>query len=361
MKHYMKLQNQLATLFKNFFSNGLFFLLVLPASGAYELHDYGFGAGGVGVADSGTYSLSAVAGEISGAQGIGATYNLGPGLQFTRQSNVPAAPTFSNPDNYYNRLQFILDSGGNPSDTLFAIAISADDFVTTNFIQTDGTIGATVAYQTYADWGGGSGEYVIGLERNTTYKIKVKAVQTKYTETEYSVAATAATTAASLSFDIDVSASDTETGPPYAVSFGPLAIGGVTTATDKVWFDLSTNGDGGGFVYVYTQSAGLTSAEAPYTITSATANLASANEGYGTRVESVTQTSGGPLAAVSPYDGTLENVGILNTTSRNLLNSTAQPITNGRASFVLKAKASTLTPSASDYTSILTAVASATF
>ena len=361
MKHHMKLISKLALTSKQIFSSSLFFLLVLPASTTYELHDYGLGAGGVGVADSGTYSMSGIAGEISGEKGIGTTYNLGPGLQFTRQSNVPAAPTFSNPSNYYNRLQFILDTGANPTDTLFAIAISTDDFVTTNFIQANGTIGATAAYQTYADWGGGSGEYVIGLTSSTTYKIKVKAVQTKYTETEYSVAATAATTAPSLSFDIDVSASNSETGPPYTVAFGPLAIGSVTTATDKVWFDLSTNGDGGGFVYVYTDSTGLTSAEAPYTITSATDNLASANEGYGTRVDSVTQTSGGPLAAVNPYDGTLENVGILNTTSRNLLNSTAQPITNGRASFLLKAKASTLTPSASDYTSVLTAVASATF
>lgn len=339
----------------------MFFLFVLPASNTYELHDFGLGAGGVGVADSGTYSLSAIAGEVSGAQGIGSAYNLGPGLQFTRQSNVPAAPTFTNPSNYYNKLQYIIDTGGNPSDTLFAIAISTDDFVTTNYIQADGTIGASAVYQTYADWGGGSGEYVIGLTSSTTYKIKVKAVQTKYTETEYSVAASAATVAPSLSFDIDISATNSETGPPYAVAFGPLAVGSVTTATDKVWLDLSTNAVGGGFVYVYTQGTGLTSVEAVHTITSATANLAVATDGYGTRVDSVTQTSGGPLAAVSPYDGTLENVGILNTTSRNLLSSSSQPIVNGRASFLMKAKASTLTPSASDYTDVLTVVASATF
>lgn len=339
----------------------MLFLLVLPASNTYELHDFGLGAGGVGVADSGTYSMSGIAGEVSGAQGIGSTYNLGPGLQFTRQSNVPAAPTFTNPNNYYNKLQFIIDTGGNPSDTLFAIAISTDDFVTTNYIQADGTIGASAVYQTYADWGSGTGEYVVGLTSSTTYKIKVKAVQTKYTETEYSVAASAATVAPSLSFDIDISATDSETDPPYAVAFGPLAVGSVTTATNKVWLDLSTNAVGGGFVYVYTQGTGLTSAEATHTITSATANLAVATDGYGTRVESVTQSAGGPLAAVSPYNGTLENVGILNTTSRNLLNSSSQPITNGRASFLMKAKASTLTPSASDYTDVLTVVASATF
>lgn len=344
-----------------FLSSSLFFLLVLPASGNYELHDFGLGAGGVGITDSSNYSLSGIAGEVSGDQGSGTTYNLGPGLQFTRQSNVPAAPTFSNPNNFYNKLQFIIDTGGNPSDTVFAIAISTDDFVTTNFIQADGTIGATAVYQTYTDWGGGSGEYVVGLASSTTYKIKVKAVHTKYTETEYSVAATAATTAPSLAFDIDVSATDSESGPPYTVAFGSLAIGSVTTAPDKVWFDITTNAVGGGFIYVYGQGSGLTSAESGYTIPSATANLAVASEGYGTRVDSLTQSSGGPLAAVSPYTGTLDSVGVLDSTSRTILNTSSQPITNGRASFLVKAKASSLSPSASDYTDVLTVVASATF
>ena len=132
-------------------------LFVLPASTTYELHDAGFGAGGVGVAESGTYGMTGITGEISGDKGIGATYNLGPGLQFARQSNVPAVPTFTNPSNHYNKLKFVLDAGGNPSDTLFAIAISTDDFVTTNFVQADGTIGASAVYQTYADWGSATG------------------------------------------------------------------------------------------------------------------------------------------------------------------------------------------------------------
>jgi len=335
-------------------------ILALPASTSYELHDMGFGGGGLGVGDSTTYSMSGIAGEVSGAKGVGTTYNLGPGLQFTRQSNVPIAPTFTNPNNHYNKLKFVLDAGGNPSDAIFAIAISTDDFVTTNFIQADGTIGASAVYQTYADWGSATGEFVTGLTSNTTYKIKVKVVQTKYTETEYSAESSASTVAPNLSFDLDVSSTDSETSGPYTLAFGTLATGSVTTAANRIWVDFETNADSGGFVYIYSNGTGLTSAEAPYTITSATADLASANEGYGLRVNTVTQSAGGPLSAVSPYDGATENVGILNTTSRNILSSTAA-ITGGRASIFVKAKAYGLTPSASDYTDTVTIIASGTF
>lgn len=336
-------------------------LFVLPASTSYELHDAGFGAGGVGIMDSSTYSISGIAGEVSGQKGVGAIYNVGPGLQFTRQSNVPAAATFSNPSNYYGKLKFIIDNGNNPSDTLFAIAISSDDFVTTQYIQTDDTLGATIVYQTYADWGGATGEFVVGLNSSTTYKIKVKAVQTKYTETEYSTESSASTTAPSLSFDIDVSATDTETAAPYAVAFGSLSAASVTTAASKIWLDLDSNAEGGGFVYAYGAGTGLQSSAASYTIPSVSANLAVTTEGYGIRAESVTQSAGGPLRALSPYNGASENVGIIDSTTRTILDSTALPVTAGRAAFVLKAIVSSLTPAATDYTETLTLVASATF
>lgn len=342
--------------------SALLVLFTLPASNTYELHDAGFGAGGVGVADSGTYSMSGIAGEISGQEGVGSVYNLGPGLQFTRQSNVPIAPTFTNTGNWYNKLEFVLDGTSNPTDTLYVIAISTDNFTTTNYVQANGTIGATPVYQNRVDWGGDDGEFVTGLEPSKTYKIKVAAVQTKYTESAYSEAASAATLAPSLSFDIDVAAADIETAAPYTVSFGPLAIGSVTTAEKKIWFDLASNAEGGSFVYMYGANNGLKSLAADHTIAALTSlNLAGETEGYGMRVESVTQSAGGPLAAVSPFAGTLENVGAISTTTQSVLNSSSQPITAGRAAFVLKAITSTMTPAASDYTDVVTAVASATF
>lgn len=227
-----------ARTFLSFFS---FMLFVLPASTQYEMHDYGFGSGGVGIASSSSYSVSGISGEVSANKLSGSTYELGPGLQFVRQSNTPAAPTFTNPASHYNKLKFVLDDGGNPIDTLFAIAISTDDFTTTNYIQSDNTVGTSAVYQTYSAWGGTSGAFVTGLSSSTTYKIKAKAVQTKYTESAWSAAASASTTSPSLSYDIDISSTDSETAAPYVVSFGTLSVGSVTTSSEKIWVDLDTN------------------------------------------------------------------------------------------------------------------------
>jgi hypothetical protein len=339
----------------------VFLLFALPSSTNYEMHDFGFGSGGSSVSDSTNYSVVGISGEVSGQKGVGTTYNLGEGLIFTQQSNVPAVPTFTNVSSNYNKLKFVIDNGSNPTDTLFAIAISTDDFTTTNYIQSDDTIGASAVYQTYTNWGGATGEYVTGLAVNTTYKIKVKAIQTKYTETEFSVAASATTSSPTLTYDLDIAPTDSESAPPYIVAFGSLGVGSVTTASDKVWVDLDTNAEGGAFVYVYSSGTGLTSTEGSYTITSATADLSSVDEGYGAQVASVTQSSGGPLVAVSPYNSSSQNVGILNTTSRNIFTSSGAPITAGRGSVYLKAKASITTPAASDYADTITMIASSTF
>jgi len=335
-------------------------LFVLPSSTSYEMSDFGFGAGG-GMGDSSNYTVTGILGETSGDKNIGNNYNLGPGLILSQQSNVPAAPTFTNPANYYNKLKFILDTGGNPSDTLFAIAITSDNFMTTNYVQGDNTIGATAVYQTYAAWGGITGANVVGLTSGTMYQMKVKAVQTKYTETELSAAATATTLTQSLTYDIDVSATDTDTAPPYVVAFGLLNIGSVTTAANKVWIDIDTNAESGAQIYAFDSNSGLSSASTGNTITSATADLAAESSGYGLQISSVTQSAGGPLAKVSPFDLSGENVGFINTFSQTIFSTSGAPIIGGRGSIYLKAKASTTTPAANDFADTITMIASGSF
>lgn len=90
-------------------------------------------------------------------------------------------------------------------------------------------------------------------------------------------------------------------------------------------------------------------------------DLSGVGEGFGLQGETVGQGSGGPLAKVSPYNGSGENVGIVNTTIRELFSTTSSPITNGRGSFLMKTKASTTAPASGDYTDTLTLIASSTF
>lgn len=338
---------------------GFFLIFAFPASTNYQLKDFGFGTGGVGNATSGSYALDAISGEQSAGNLDGTTYDLGSGLLFTNQANVPPAPTFTNPSNYYNKLKITLNVGGNPSDTKFAIAISTDNFVAdTRYVQSDNTVGATLGsedYQTYANWVGASGEDIIGLTPVTTYKVKVKAIQGKFTETGYGPIATAATVSPQMTFDIDVSASDVDNSV-FTIDFGSLFAGTVVDSPTKIWVDFITNGESGGRVYVAASNAGLQSSVASYLISAVTGDLTSLSEGFG--AQSSTATNG--LSEVTLYDKTGNEVGITDTTIREIFTASA-PTTNGRGSFLLKAKSSAVTPAAGDYAETLTVIASASF
>jgi hypothetical protein len=342
----------------------VFVFFAFPVSTSYKLKSFEFGGGG-GITDSGSYSMEGVVGEIAGAQTSG-SYSVNSGLAFVQQTNTPDAPTLQNNGNWYNKLLLIINTSNNPSDTKYAVAISSDNFVTTQYVQSDNTVGNTLGiedYQTYANWGSGTGEYIIGLNPAVTYKVKVKALQGKYTEGPWGPATSGvATSNVNISFDIDIgTTSSANTSAPYSVSMGELTLGGVTTASNQVWVDLDTNADLGAYVYVYDAYGGLKASNINYTIASASTDLGTATEGFGIRTGSVSETAGGPLTAISPYNGASDNVGIVNTTVREIFSTSSSSITGGRGSILIKAKTSNVTPSSSDYTDTLTLVAAATF
>lgn len=343
---------------------GMVTLFAQSSSSTYRLDSYGIGSGGSAGSESSTYKSYTITGEQSTAPGsTSTTYELQSGHNSAINANVPTAPNMTNPSNYYNKLHIVIDNGGNPSDAKFAIAISTDNFTTTNYVQSDNTVGPTLGsedWQTYSSWGSASGIDIIGLSANTTYYAKVKATRGLYTEAEYSAVDTAATVGQSLTFDIDVSASDTETSAPYSTNFGNLLAGTVTDSPERIWIDFDTNGATGGYVFIASSNTGLNSPLASYTIASATGDLSSLNEGFGAKSMSATQSSGGPLTVQSPYNGSSNNVGVLDTSIRQAYTSSS-PIVAGRGSLLLKAKARTITPASNDYTSTLTIIAAASF
>lgn len=339
-------------------------LWAFPASTNFQLRSFEFGGGG-GTVSSTNYSAEGTVGETGGEMSS-TNFQAGSGLIFVQQANTPGVPTLSNDNNWYDKLHIIINQSNNPSDTTYAIAISDDNFVTTEYVQNDNTVGPTLGiedFQTYAQWGSATGEDIIGLTPGTTYTVKVKARQGNYTESPYGPTASAATINPTLTFDIDIGGDSDpgNTNPPYQIAVGTLTAGVVTTATDRVWIDLDTNANSGGYVYIYDQYGGLRSTNANYTIASGSNDLSGVSEGFGLQAASVAQTSGGPLAKVSPYNGASNNVGIVNTTIREIFSSTASPIVGGRGSIALKSKVGTITPASADYTDTLTFIASATF
>lgn len=180
-------------------------------------------------------------------------YNVFPGFQQHAYPGVPAAPTFTNTGGtLYNALDFVVNTGdGQQTDTTYAIAISSDDFATTNYIQTDDTVGASAAWQTYTAWGGASGERVTGLILSTTYKIKVKARYAADTETAYSSTSSAATTSPSLTIAFaGVNSGNTFDGETTTITTSATAItyGALTVSTPAVaahQVSVTTNATGG--------------------------------------------------------------------------------------------------------------------
>lgn len=333
----------------------------MPSSTTYQLNSFGFGSGGTADSSSSTYRLNGSVGEVSGS-GASTNYKVGAGENYVKQANVPLV-SVSNPADWYNKLHFTLDPQNNPTDAKFAIAVSTDGFTTTKYVKNDLTVTNTLTfadYQTYAAWGGSGGVTVRGLSRSSTYSAKARAYRGAFTETGWGPVSTAVTVDPTLVFDIDVAPTDTSTSPPYQINFGNLPVSTVTDSPSKIWVSLETNGENGAKIYLNGQNNGLSSAANTYTIGSVTGDLSSLLEGFGAQGTSATQTAGGPLAVVAPYDGTGANVGVEDAVLREIF-STDYPITAGRGSMLLKAKTKPLTPASPDYTETLTMVASANF
>ena len=338
------------------FGLGLLILFAAaPSSTNFTLKSYSVGSSGSAPSTSTNYQLNGVGGEQSGTLQTSSSYATGSGVINTETANVPPAPTFTNPGNYYSKLQLVVQTGNNPADTKYLIGISSDSFATTNYVQTDDSIGSSQAitnYQTYASWGGASGFYILGLSQSTTYQVKIKALQGNFTGSNFSPTASASTVAPSLSMTLATTASST---PPFLIGFSNLLPSTVTASSADISVTISSNAGSGGGVYIRSANAGLTSSSAGTSITSATTDLSSASSGYGALVISTSQASGSPVTAQSPFNLSANNVGGLTTNLQAILTTTGA-VSTGNGQIRLLAKAGTTTAPASDYADTVTLI-----
>lgn len=341
---------------------GIALFATLPTGTTYQLQSYGFGSGG-GLTSGTTYSLEGTSGEVAGNTGTGTALSEKPGFIQTEQANVPAISVDNNSGQYYNKLHFVIDQQNNPSDATYLIAVSTDNFVTTSYLQPDGTLTTTLStsdYQLYSAWGGSSGSFIIGLTPSTTYYVKVRATQGKYTESAYSAVVNKATAAPSLTFSLATCIGASCDSPPYTIDFGTLNAGSVATSTKSIDTTFSTNGASGGDVYIRAQNGALLSGSTGSRIDSVSTDLGSASKGFGAQNSSVSQTSGGPFSVLGAFNLTGNNVASLSTTAQSLYTSTT-PVTGGAGVLVLKAKPDSYTVAATDYREILTFIVAGNF
>jgi hypothetical protein len=248
------------------------------------------------------------------------------------RANTPYPPTLSNPSSYYSKLKIVLDTSGNPTDTLYAIAVSKDSWTTTEYVQSDGTVGAALGiedYKTYTSWGGASGSYILGLETDTEYKVKAKALQGNYTETGYSAStAGVSTVVPTINF---------------ALSTGAAAIGTMTvsavSAASAVDITINTNAESGYTSYIKGTGNGANGGlydGSSNIILSGDATLSAGTEGYGA------QASSGTATIAAKYDVAGDQVGVLELSNNQLSSNTTQ-VTDEVVSVTYKAAISATT------------------
>lgn len=366
--------------------------------------------GGMGdITDSGTgnYSLFATISDFSGNPRSNSNlYQLRPGnpeiflanttkvscfeTTSSGSSNCSTGPSYLNNHGMvrvcgalgcYNRARFEIDIQQNPSDTLYSIQISSDNFAS-DIQVIDGVSNRPKDisskqlsdYLSKVQWETPVFN-ILGLQSDTQYWIRVTALHGDFTESEPGPIATASTAPALVSFDIDITdqaESTPETASPYTISFtgsNQLVAGGAqVTATNLIWLDLDTNGVGGAAIVKKGIYGGLYSTGGSYTITSANADLATAPEGFGlqnydysgtgTYQEDYSGSGGSDLGSISveaPYNSGGYNVGIVGSTFSKIYDGLG-PIDQGRVAAFVRARASGAAPGQSDYTETVTFV-----
>lgn len=367
----------------------------------YKINGATLNAGGEATTSgTGTYKLLDTIGDFSGDPRVSSTNyqsSVGEVVIFTAEvpkvscfetttsgsSSCTTGPSYLNtngmitvcgPSGCYDRARFEIDNQGNPSDTLYAVQISTDNFVTdTRYI--DGVSNTPKAassadiddYLTETAWEGPDVN-IEGLIANTQYYLRLVALHGDFTESAPSPSVNATTALPTLTFDIDiddVGGGSSETNPPFEVEFiaDSLLIqnGPTRTAENLIWLDANTNGLGGCAILFKGQYGGLFSATQNYTIVSETTDLDGESEGFGIQKYSTTQLYTGAngalyeILAISPYDGTGNNVGIIDQVFTKVFDSSG-PLHSGRVSTLLKARASTSATPDTDYTETITIV-----
>ncbi len=269
----------------------------------------------------------------------------------------------------YDKARFEIEPYTNPSDTLYMVQLSEDNFVSdTRCVDGSTFYPKTLTncdindFRTESYWE--TEDFNIkGLDSGTTYYIRISALHGDFTQSDNSIVANATTSTAYIFFDIDIATSSgytAETSPPYTVSFSgnETLIPGASavTATSLIWLDVDSSSSGGMAVIQSGENGGLYSTTTTETITSTNLDLdASGAEGFGLQSYYIDyEASGylGKITATSNYAGSGNIVGEVSTEAKKIYDGDG-PINTGRMGIYLKARADSARSSATDYSELI--------
>jgi hypothetical protein len=272
------------------------------------------------------------------------------------------------PTGCYDKARFEIDTNDNPNDTLYAVMISEDNFVSdvkyidgsTFCPETESTHNLN-DFLTQQDWENEDFN-IKGLQTAITYYIKIFALKGDFTQTDSGPVASATTSGGSVFFDIDIADEDgesEETSPPHYIYFTGaydlIGGSGPTTSENRIWLDGSSNSPGGFAILVRGENGGLKSNTTGQTIVSATTNLDTSTDGFGIQSEYIEQDTYpylGTITATSNYSGSGNNVGIVGTTDTKVYDA-SNPVFNGRMALKVIAKPGTNKTASNDYQEVI--------
>lgn len=358
---------------------------------------------------SGTSASDNYAILVQGGSGIGlgeissSLYKLGSGQGFTFMANVPKVSCFetvttsmttdcvSLPANNgmvgecgeggcYDRAMLQIDTQANPTDTLYSIQLSSDNWATTYIL--DGTTRTLKAassksiadYKTKAQWEGSPwNRYnILGLQPDTEYKVRLTALHGDFTESSPGPEAIATTGVPTTVFDLDITPdiSGTSTAP-YSVNLGGVSPESYTFQTnERIKLSVSTNLQVGVSVFLQDEYSGLRSQSTSFTLESDDEDLANpaSGDGFGLQFTESDEAaaSEGYIVPSAVYAVSGTNVGAISSiAATRVLCTLTSPsgtcgvdsqtwVTDGRALFTLGLRASILAPAVADYEDTLT-------
>jgi hypothetical protein len=382
-----------------------FFVLFTPiVTLGYEVDSTNYKLTGVttsglgGIFESTNYSLISNTGQISAdPRNYSTSYriNQGPSEAFTAAqpsikcfetttngtTNCTSGPTellsggmvaICGSTGCYNKARFEIEEYTNPSDTLYTVQISEDNFVSdvkcvsgSTFMPTSLSNCDINDFRTKEYWE--TEDFNIkGLNANTQYYIRISALHGNFTQSDYSAISSATTSMGFVEFDIDIATSSgytVESSPPYSVSFSGeerlIPGAGAVTAPNLVWLDLLSNAEGGVAIINQGANGGLYSPTTTETIVSSNLDLDGAlAEGFGLQNYYIgydASTYLGSITATTNYLGSGNVVGEVLTDPRKLYDASG-PINAGRMGLYLKARAAESRTPATDYSELITFV-----
>ena len=368
----------------------------MTSGSGYEIVDPTINAGGNDdqSSTSGDYNLLESIGDIFNDERFeSSNYKLGVGVGYTFMAHVPTITYFQTDDSSmenecgdggcYDRARFELDGGDNPSDTLYLIEISSDDFATVQYV--DGPTHNLSSskdindYLTESSWetGAWDGANILSLLPNTQYKIRARALNGNFTESSAGPSMTETTTVPYVYLDLNIADGTwQQTSPPHEIDLGQLGAS-VTTSSDYIWLDVGTNAVTGATVSVRDLYTGLKDLSTSAVIDSLDENLASESDGYGLRIDTTKWLPGsgqpGYLRGKPKYHnaGGSDYVGGLSPSevvimcsiddgADNCDTGTGTPINDGRGAIWIKAKVAT-GQAGGDYTDTISFTALGSF